>query len=120
MNDIVVGIDRSETAAVALDKAASLASALRANLHIVTCVDRSAPVDMHVGSDHFHVDRLGDAAQFLEGAARRVGAADASTVAVGLGDPAAFLCEEADRLRARLIVVGNQRVQSVARVLGAV
>lgn len=118
MNDIVVGIDRSGTASVALTKAAELASSLRANLHIVMCVDRSRPVDMRVGTDRFHVDHLADAHAFLEDAARRT-RTQAST-AVGLGDPASFLCEEAERLRARTIVVGNRRAQSVARVLGTV
>ena len=45
---------------------------------------------------------------------------DQITFTVGLGDPARFLCEEAGRLRARAIVVGNRRVQGVARVLGSV
>ena len=118
MNDIVVGIDRSDTAARALTKAASMAIAQRANLHIITCVDRDKPVDISVGTDRFHTDALADAAQFLQGAARRSGVT--ATTAVGLGDPAKFLCEEAQRLQATAIVVGNRRVQSVARVLGTV
>jgi nucleotide-binding universal stress UspA family protein len=39
---------------------------------------------------------------------------------VQTGDPATVLCEEAQRLNARMIVVGNRRVQSAARVLGAI
>lgn len=118
MNDIVIGIDRSETAAKALRKAAEIASAQQADLHIVMCVDKKAPVDFHVGSDHFHCDALSEARQFLDEAAQHTGVP--TTSAVGVGDPAEFLCEEASRLRARVIVVGNRRVQTMARVLGTV
>lgn len=118
MNDVIVGIDRSDTAASALAKAAELAAAQRVNLHIVMCVDRSKPLDVRVGTDHFHVDHLAEANAFLEDAASRIEVD--TTTAVGLGDAADFLCEEAERLRARTIVVGNRRAQSVARVLGTV
>lgn len=120
MNDVVVGIDRSETAAKALTKAAAIANARRVNLHIVMCVERKAPVEMQVGSDHFRFDVLSKADRFLDEAARRSGATGEVTTAVGLDDPAGFLCEEAGRLGASVIVVGNRRVQSVARVLGTV
>ena len=120
MNDVVVGIDRSETASKALAKAAAIASARRTNLHIVMCVERKALVEFQVGSDHFHVDVLSQAGQFLAEAAHRSGADGQVTTAVGLGDPAGFLCEEAGRLGASVIVVGNRRVQSLTRVLGTV
>ena len=37
-----------------------------------------------------------------------------------LGSPATATCEEATRLQAQTIVVGNRRVQGVTRVLGSV
>ena len=41
MRDIIVGIDRSETARRAAHRAAELAAAYDTNLHIVMCVDRT-------------------------------------------------------------------------------
>ena len=61
MNDVVVGIDRSETARRAAETAAELATGYGANLHIVMCVDRTSSVDIAVGSDRFHADWLTDA-----------------------------------------------------------
>ena len=43
-----------------------------------------------------------------------------STSTVGFGDPAVTICEEAERLRASMIVVGNRRVQGATRILGSV
>ena len=119
MNDIVVGIDRSETAAHAASVAAEMAEALGVNLHLVTCADKSRSVELKVGSDQFHTDWLAEAEQFLKDAARRIGY-DRVTHAVGSGNPATVLCDEARRLEARTLVVGNRRVQGVSRVLGSV
>ncbi len=119
MNDIVVGIDRSATAARAAAVAAEMARALGVNLHLVTCADKSKSINLKVGSDQFHTDWLAEADQFLSDAARRLDC-DEVTRAVGSGDPATFLCDEARRLDARTLVVGNRRVQGVSRVLGSV
>ena len=35
-------------------------------------------------------------------------------------DPASALCDEAERLDASIIVVGNKRVQGISRVLGSI
>lgn len=119
MNDIIVGVDQSETAQRAATKAAELAAAFGANLHLVTCVDKSKPLEMSVGSDRFRSDPLADAQQELEEMARRL-AHDQTTTAAAYGDPADFMCEEAARLDARAIVVGNRRVQGASRVLGSI
>ncbi len=119
MNDIIVGVDRSETARRAVEAASDLAEAYGVNLHVVMCVDRSKPVDISVGSEQFRVDALSEAGQFLDDVVRRLSCAS-TTRAVGVGDPAKMMCEEAERLDARTIVVGNRRVQGVGRVLGSV
>ena len=119
MNDIVVGIDHSETAAGAAAVAAEMARALGVNLHLVTCADKSKSVNLKVGSDQFHTDWLAEAEQFLTDAARQLDC-DQVTHAVGSGNPATFLCDEARRLDAATLVVGNRRVQGVSRVLGSV
>lgn len=119
MNDIVVGIDRSDTAASAAGVAAEMASALGVNLHLVTCAEKSKATDLRVGSDHFHTDGLAEARLFLEDTARKLGH-EQVTVVVESGNPATVLCDEARRLDARMVVVGNRRVQGVARILGSV
>ncbi len=119
MNDVVVGIDHSETAARAAAVAAEMAQALGVNLHLVTCADKSKSVSLKVGSDQFHGDWLTEADQFLKDAARGL-PCDQITHAVGSGDPANFLCDEARRLGAKTLVVGNRRVQGMSRVLGSV
>jgi nucleotide-binding universal stress UspA family protein len=119
MNDIIVGIDRSETAHRAAITAAELAAAHRTNLHLVMCIDRTKPVNMTVGGDVFHTDSVSDAEQFLASVASGL-PHDSITHAVGFSSPAKMLCEEAERLDARTIVVGNRRVQGMSRVLGSV
>ncbi len=119
MNDIVVGVDRSDTARVAADTAASLALACATNLHIVMCVKHGPSKEVEVGSDKFVVDWVADTHSFLSDLAREL-PHDQITTHVTDGDPAKALCEEAARLEARMIVVGNRRVQGVSRVLGSI
>ena len=119
MDDIVVGVDRSDSARRAALTAAGLASAYRTNLHVVMCVERRAPVEVGVGGERFRADWLADAEQFLADLVRTL-PHDSTTNGVGIGDPATTLCEEAQRLNARAIVVGNRRVQGASRVLGSV
>jgi nucleotide-binding universal stress UspA family protein len=119
MKDIIVGVDHSETARTAAERAAELAAAYRTNLHVVMCVDRGPTHDLTIGSDRFHTNWLSDAETFLADVTRTL-PHDQVTHTVGLGDPAKMLCEEASRLDARAIVVGNRRVQGMTRVLGSV
>lgn len=119
MNDIVVGIDRSDTGRRAAEAAAELATVFGVNLHLVMCVERGPSANFTVGSEHFHTDWLTEAEQFLTAAALDLKAPSVSRT-VGIGDPAAMLCEEAERLHAGTIVVGNRRVQGLSRVLGSV
>ena len=119
MHEIIVGVDRSETALNAAHKAAELAAAFGVNLHIVMCADRGKPVSMKVGGDVFHADWLSEAEQFLAEVSRKL-PSDSITTEVGMGDPAKALVDSAERLDARAIVVGNRRVQGATRVLGSI
>ena len=119
MDDIIVGVDRSDTARKAAEKAAAIATACGANLHIVTCADRAKSQVIGAGGDQWHVDSLTEAENFLNDLGRQLGHKPFSTK-VGGGDPATVMCDEAERLGARMIVVGNRRVQGVSRVLGSV
>lgn len=119
MRNIVVGIDMSETAGLAAQRAAELAAAYGDNLHIVMCVDRDSPMEVKVGGDRFHLDNLADSEQFIADVGRKLGA-EHHTHSVRRGDPAKILCEEAAQRDTRAIVVGNRRAQGMARVLGSV
>ncbi len=119
MNDVVVGVDRSDTARKAAVAAAELAAAYGSNLHVVMCADRGSSVSVGVGSDRFQTDWVAEVGQFLDDLARQLPHGSV-TRSVGEGDPATVLCEEAERVGARTIVVGNRRVQGMARLLGSV
>lgn len=119
MQDIIVGVDRSETAEHAAHTAAQLAAAYDTNLHIVMCVDRKKAVDVNVGGDNFRSDWLSEAEQYLADVARKL-THDSISTTVSQGDPAKALCERAAELEARTIVVGNRRVQGASRVLGSI
>src|SRR5262245_7553427 len=119
MNEIVVGIDRSDTARRAAEEAADLARALSTTLHLLMCVERGSTQVVSVGGDQFRSDWLAEAEQFLDDVARAL-PHDAITRAAIVGDPAKTMCEEAKRLDARMIVVGNRRVQGASRVLGSI
>ncbi len=118
MDEIVVGAYNSETARRAVFAAAKLAADTHRPLHLVIAVSpkRSAG---EVGPDQWHSDWLTEAEQFLDGL---IGELDVSPVtrAIVVKDPAGALCEEATRLGASVIVVGNVRVQGASRVLGSV
>ena len=116
----VVGVDRSHQALVAARQAADIAKALGAELHIVTAVMKNDVHQVGIGSDHAVLSDVDLAEQDLHAiAAEFRGSIAVSTKAVR-SNPAEALCSEADRLQASMNVIGNKRVQGVARVLGSV
>ena len=119
MGCIVVGVDRSDTARKAAERAAELAAGLGLDLHLVMCAERTKGIDINVGSDTFHTDWLSDAQHFLRELGRQL-PHQSVTSAVSNDDPAKAIVGEADERNAELIVVGNKRVQGLARVLGSV
>jgi nucleotide-binding universal stress UspA family protein len=118
---IVVGVDGSETAARAAQRAAEMAAALGATLHVVTAFDDSETEVIEVGSDVWVLSSVDEASQTIDGVAAglRLTAPAVTTSAIE-GKPHAVLLAEAERLGARMIVVGNRRVQGIGRVLGSV
>ena len=115
---IVVGVDQSKTARRAAFRAAELATALGVPLHLVMAVSRGRADGMATETGH-HVDWLAGAEQFLDSLKGELKVA-VVTSAVLPDDPATAMCDEATRLDAQLIVVGNKRVHGIARVLGAI
>ena len=118
MNEIIVGVDGSESARRAAHKAADVATARGTGLHLVTTVDRSAG-NVRGGGDSWHFDSLSEGEQLVRSIARALPVEDITT-SVQWGDPAEAMCSEADRLDASMIAVGNRRVQTAGRILGSV
>ena len=117
---IVVGVDGSETAKKAADSARDLAAALDASLHVVSAFDSDRTEVFGSGSDQWIVSDADGA----EHVARTVADALAGPVKVtyssARGKPAEALIKEAERLDAKMIVVGNRRMRGIGRVLGSV
>ena len=118
MNEIVVGVNESDTARKAAEVAAQLAADTQSELHVVMCVSRSAK-NLHVGGESWHMDSVADAEQFIASLARGLDPPAVSHT-ISFDDPADALCTAAEKRQARMIVVGNKRVQGASRVLGSV
>ena len=119
MHEIVVGVDESDTSLEAARRAAEIAVALDQSLHLVMAVKNGKSFGIRVGSDEFRVDWVTSAAQFLRDTCGDLPIPNA-TYALGGKDPAKSLVEEAERLDASMIVVGNRRVKGAGRLLGAI
>ncbi|OZC57132.1 hypothetical protein CH289_04390 [Rhodococcus sp. RS1C4] len=118
---IVVGVDGGDASMRAARRAAEIAHSLGARLHLVNAVDSGAvkefpdrPGSTLVTSGEFAEAIVGDAAAALRVIAPSV------TTSVVQGRPAVALVDEATRLDAELIVVGNRGTQGLSRVLGSV
>lgn len=124
MKRIVVGTDCTDRSMTAVRKAANLAIATGATLHLVSVVRPLAPTDpMVAGYDSFSAGKsaLDSAQADIVAAAdnlRREGISVETHSATG--QPADLLCSVADTVDADLIVVGNRRMKGAGRVLGSV
>jgi nucleotide-binding universal stress UspA family protein len=117
---IVVGVDESPTARRAAFSAASLATALGAPLHLVMAVKKGPTQTVSGGgSEQWNINWLTTAEQFLDALIGEL-ATPRTTRTISVSEPATAICDEAHRLDARMIIVGNRRVQGLSRVLGAV
>ncbi|MFJ5958342.1 universal stress protein [Paenarthrobacter sp. NPDC092416] len=118
---IVVGVDSSETAKKAAQAAARLASAMKADLHVVSGFSDDRIEEFGTGSDRITVSSA-DSAEYV---ARKV--SEELTVEGGnvkyfaaRGTPANALISHAETFNADLIVVGNKRMKGLGRVLGSI
>ena len=118
---IVVGVDGGEPSMRAARRAAELAAQSGSTLHVLTAVDQGRveeyagrPGTVQVTSGEVAEGVASDAAREMRTIVDRV------TSSVAQGKPATVLVDEAVRLEADLIVVGNRRVQGLTRVLGSV
>jgi nucleotide-binding universal stress UspA family protein len=121
MTVYVVGIDRSETAAKAAARAGELAAVTNAQIHVVSAYSGGRSATVQLGSDSFTFSGLIDAEQTAEQQAAKYRVAGlTATCGVGEGKPAAVILDQAEKVGADLIVIGNLRMQGAKRVLGAV
>lgn len=118
---VVVGVDESETAFAAAQVAAELAEALGAPLHVVSAFTQQASEVITGGGETWVVDAAEPARATAAGVALKLSSPTRTiTSAAVAGKPAEAVVREAERIEAGLIVVGNRRVQGVARALGSI
>jgi nucleotide-binding universal stress UspA family protein len=124
---IVAGTDGSPTAELAVEKAAELARALGAELHLVSCHKNSSSgalmaaasgVPVPLDPDH---DAAARSEAILARTRERLAAAGVrARIHVCSGDPAQALVSIAEDEGAQMIVVGNRGMTGTRRVLGSV
>ena len=120
-NLILVGVDGSDTSMAAGRKAAELAVALKSKLYVLTAFHSSETESYQDGTDTITVSPA-DSAEAISNRAADELRTIAPHVEAGIlyekaGDA---LLEEAKRLDASLIVMGNRNMQGFKRVLGSV
>jgi nucleotide-binding universal stress UspA family protein len=117
---VVVGVDGSATARKAAESARDLAAALGATLHVVSAFDGDRSELFGTGSDKWLVSDADKAEHVAKTVADTLGGDIKITYSAASGRPADALIREAIRKEARVIVVGNRRMQGIGRVLGSV
>lgn len=119
---IVVGVDGQERARRAAETAARLAVSLGVDLHVVCAYSRDQTADVPDESGPVRVSIAEESADIAARAATELSVVTGvvTTSAAVHARPADALLAEAERLDAQMIVVGNRRMQGIARVLGSV
>lgn len=117
---IIVGVDGSRTASKAAASAKDLAAALGASLHVVSAFIGDRTEALEGGSDRLTVSNQDAAERAALTVANSLGQDVKVTYSAARGRPADVLIKEAIKMDARIIVVGNRRMQGIGRVLGSV
>jgi nucleotide-binding universal stress UspA family protein len=117
---IVVGVDGSGTAKKAAEAARDLAAAVGASLHVVSAFEGDRTEVFGSGSDQWIVSDADTAEHVAKAVADSLAGNVKVSYSAARGKPAEALIKEAERLDARMIVVGNRRMRGIGRVLGSV
>lgn len=124
---VLTGVDNSETALRAAEKAATLAQSLGAELHVLC----TYTVNMTEWVQQAHADAYSNITTQYSDIAERTASAVAESLRLKMenlpiisrareGTPGRALVLEADEIGADVIVVGNKRVQGFTRHLGSI
>ncbi|MCQ9164544.1 universal stress protein [Arthrobacter sp. STN4] len=118
---IIVGVDGSETALKAARTAADLAAGTGATLTVVTAYGNDKSEIVEIAGEEWTISNAAEAKKVAQRVAGQLSAKGVrATYTAALGKPHEVLLNEAERLGAAMIVVGNRRMQGLARVLGSV
>lgn len=118
---VIVGVDGSETAMRAAQAAQQLAIGLGASLRVVSAFDSNRTEVVEIGTDKWIVSDAAEAEAVARTVAERLTDDRLEvTYSAARGKPGEALVKEAEVQDARLIVVGNRRMQGLGRVLGSV
>ncbi|MCT9869898.1 universal stress protein [Paenarthrobacter nitroguajacolicus] len=118
---VIVGVDGSETAMRAAQAAQQLAIGLGASLRVVSAFDSNRTEVVEIGTDKWIVSDAAEAEAVARAVAERLTDDRLEvTYSAARGKPGEALVKEAEMQDARLIVVGNRRMQGLGRVLGSV
>ncbi len=122
MGTILVGVDGSGSAQKAAEVAAELAQGRGDDLVVVVAHPPGGGAEIGgPGGDTWHVSSRDSALSAAEQAAAKLrGTGVKVTPSACEGKPAKVLVEEAGRLGASMIVIGNRRMQGPGRLLGSV
>ncbi|MET3904606.1 universal stress protein [Paenarthrobacter sp. 4246] len=118
---VIVGVDGSETAMRAARAAQQLAIGLGASLRVVSAFDSNRTEVVEIGTDKWIVSDAAEAETVARTVAEQLAHEGLEvTYSAARGKPGEALVKEAEMQEARLIVVGNRRMQGLGRVLGSV
>lgn len=118
---VIVGADGSEPARQAVQTAARLALALDAPLVVVCAYEKFEVSTINEGGDAYRYASDEEAQTIAQNEAGAVAQAGLTATGVAeMGKPADALIRVAENADAGLIVVGNRRVQGMARLLGSI
>ena len=135
MKTIITGVDSSQTALAAAEKAAELAASFDAELYVFSAYSISSAVAMQPAKSGNMSSKTSEAYQRLASGQAEAAQQAAESVAAILrdswpnlkvkalaaeGQPAEVLVQQAEKLNADTIVVGNKKAQGLQRILGSI
>lgn len=135
MKTVITGVDSSQTALTAAEKAAELAASFDAELYVFSAYSISSAVAMQTAKSGNMSSKTSEAYQRLASGQAEAAQQAAESVAAILrdswpnlkvkalaaeGQPAEVLVQQAEKLNADTIVVGNKKAQGLQRILGSI
>ena len=135
MKTIITGVDSSQTALTAAEKAAELAASFDAELYVFSAYSISSAVAMQSAKSGNMSSKTSEAYQRLASGQAEAAQQPPQSVAAILrdswqnlkvnaraaeGQPAEVLVQQAEKLNADTIVVGNKKAQGLQRILGSI